>query len=55
MALALYALVKADQMAHFEDEFKAISKGELDGTPLSIHGQRRHQAWRQISPRVLND
>ena len=27
MALALYAVVKADQMVHFEAEFKALSKG----------------------------
>ena len=28
MALALYAVVKADQMVHFEAEFKALSNGE---------------------------
>ena len=28
MALALYAVVKADQMVHFEVNFKALSNGE---------------------------
>ena len=29
MALALYAVVKADQMVHFEAEFKALSNVEF--------------------------
>ena len=36
MALALYAVVKADQMVHFEAEFKALSNGESINTKSSI-------------------
>ena len=57
MALALYAVFKADQMVHFETEFKALSNGESINPKSSIaaNGQRRHQGRRQIGPRVLND
>ena len=36
MALALYAVVKADQMVHFEAEFKALSNGESINPKSSI-------------------
>ena len=36
MALALYAVVKADQMVHFEAEFKALSNGESINRKSSI-------------------
>ena len=36
MALALYAVVKADQMVHFEAEFKAFSNGESINRKNSI-------------------
>ena len=36
MTLALYAVVKADQMLHFEAEFKALSNGESIKTKTSI-------------------
>ena len=35
-ALALYAVVKADQMVHFEAEFKALSNGESINPKSSI-------------------
>ena len=60
MALALYAVVKTYQTVHFEAEFKALSNGvnqpeEFNSIPLSTHGQRRRQGWRQIGPRLFND
>ena len=36
MALALYAVVKADQMVHFEAEFKALSNGDSINPKSSI-------------------
>ena len=36
MALALYAVVKADQMVHFEAELKALSNGESINPKSSI-------------------
>ena len=36
MALALYAVVKTDQMVHFEAEFKALSNGESINPKSSI-------------------
>ena len=36
MTLALYAVVKADQMVHFEAEFKALSNGESFNPKSSI-------------------
>ena len=36
MALALYAVVKADEMVHFEAEFKALSNGESINPKSSI-------------------
>ena len=36
MALALYAVVKADQMVHFEAEYKALSNGESINPKSSI-------------------
>ena len=36
MALSLYAVVKADQMVHFEAEFKALSNGDSINPKSSI-------------------
>ena len=36
MALALLAVVKADQMVHFEAEFRALSNGESTNPKNSI-------------------
>ena len=61
MALALHAVVKADQMVHFESEYRAFSNGKSINPksakaplyPFMDNGVISGR--RQIGPRVLSD